>query len=353
MPVYIATDEAGYGPKLGPLVVAASAWIVEPGRDPDAKTSPEVEPACKDPVQNLFETALASRKLDDGSPIVMGDSKKLFRRAGDNPLALLEGPIIAWLNELWPHGVPGTLGGLIEKLAQADCLALAAKPWFAHLDSPVPLAGFASGGTNLAHSPEIDAKTRSIGKRLEPGGRVRLAGLLVRIIDAKEFNRLSSDCGNKATLLSEATVCLVRDLLTSLAKSLPPDDTPTYVFSDRHGGRQRYAGLLQQFFPNGFSSVIAEHKHCSRYQIQDQDRTIDWRFSVKGDSFGPVAFSSMVAKYLRERMMQHFNAYWITNHGKNLKPTAGYPVDANRFCEQIAATARRLGIESEQFIRQR
>ena len=34
MTLVIGTDEAGYGPNLGPLVVAATAWQVDAGADP-------------------------------------------------------------------------------------------------------------------------------------------------------------------------------------------------------------------------------------------------------------------------------------------------------------------------------
>lgn len=336
MPLFVATDEAGYGPKLGPLVVAASAWIV------DSPSDNRSESRGVNGIEASFDAALAARTMEDGSPILLGDSKKLFQRTSSNPLALLEGPILAWLDELWAGVVPGSLDGLLEKLAGEDVDRLRSKPWFESLDSPVPIARIKTACT-----------------RLVPGGNVKLVGLAVRVIDASEFNRLSQICGNKATLLSEATVCLVRRLLEDLelspvANEIPATtNTPTYVFSDRHGGRLRYAGLLQQFFPESMPSVSSESKTCSRYQLRFKDKTLDWRFSVKGDSFGPVAFSSMVAKYVRERMMEHFNQYWLAHHGLGLKPTAGYPLDATRFCEQIASTAKRLGIKDDQFIRSR
>jgi ribonuclease HII len=69
----------------------------------------------------------------------------------------------------------------------------------------------------------------------------------------------------------------------------------------------------------------------------------DFHFTVGGDSFGPTALASMLAKYLRERLMHSFNAFW-QQHVPNLRPTAGYPLDAKRFREQIEATAIRLEI---------
>ena len=52
----------------------------------------------------------------------------------------------------------------------------------------------------------------------------------------------------------------------------------------------------------------------------------------------------MTAKYLRELSMRAFNAYWAS-HVPNLKPTAGYPVDARRFKREIAVAQKSLEID--------
>jgi hypothetical protein len=51
----------------------------------------------------------------------------------------------------------------------------------------------------------------------------------------------------------------------------------------------------------------------------------------------------MLAKYLRERSMEAFNAYWQT-HKPELRSTAGYPVDAKRFASEIESVAEKMGI---------
>jgi ribonuclease HII len=56
-----------------------------------------------------------------------------------------------------------------------------------------------------------------------------------------------------------------------------------------------------------------------------------------------VALASLIAKYLRERLMSQFNRFW-TLRVPGLKPTAGYPVDARRFLDEIEPTRARLGI---------
>ena len=66
----------------------------------------------------------------------------------------------------------------------------------------------------------------------------------------------------------------------------------------------------------------------------------------------PVALSSMTAKYLRELLMEEFNDYWQQHH-PDLKPTKGYPVDAARFRDAISTSAAELGIQAENYWRNR
>jgi hypothetical protein len=60
----------------------------------------------------------------------------------------------------------------------------------------------------------------------------------------------------------------------------------------------------------------------------------------------------MTAKYLRELAMRPFNDFWCARV-KDLRPTAGYPMDAHRFRKAIAAEQRKLGIEDRVLWRNR
>ena len=328
MPVIVATDEAGYGPKLGPLVIVASAWLIETNDD---KADYRIDDAA---LQTMVEACIVERTLQDGTPLVIGDSKRLFQRSSSASLVPLERPIQAWLSDLFPSDFPGSLVSLLNQLAPLDFTELVSSPWFAKIESTFP---------------ETDSGQPNSG--LVASSHARLISLEARVIDAKPFNALCEQCGNKATVLSEATVELARRAIEKADQNPACGQSPIFVFSDRQGGRQRYAGLLQQYFPDAIARVIGEQRACSRYSIDDPARSIDWRFSVKGDSFAPVAFSSMVAKYLRERLMHHFNDFWIRQHPGTLSPTAGYPVDADRFCERIQPTAERLKIKTTDYIR--
>jgi ribonuclease HII len=75
-------------------------------------------------------------------------------------------------------------------------------------------------------------------------------------------------------------------------------------------------------------------------------------FVAQGEGFLPAAFASMIAKYLRERAMEALNSFW-QKQVPGLKPTAGYPVDAQRFWRETAAARHRLAIPDSELWRQR
>ena len=67
-------------------------------------------------------------------------------------------------------------------------------------------------------------------------------------------------------------------------------------------------------------------------------------FAVGGEARLPVALASMTAKYIRELSVAAFNSHWSALQ-TNLRPTAGYPLDARRWREEADAAVRRAGID--------
>ena len=65
--------------------------------------------------------------------------------------------------------------------------------------------------------------------------------------------------------------------------------------------------------------------------------------------------SSMIAKYLRERLMGSFNEFFSARHqgAGPLKPTAGYPVDADRYLADIRPIIEAEKIARDELIRSR
>ena len=83
MPYLIGTDEAGYGPNLGPLVVAASAWEVPPKTQADSL------------YERLEKVVSVALPADGDSRLPMADSKVLYK-AGSG-LEVLERSVLCAL----------------------------------------------------------------------------------------------------------------------------------------------------------------------------------------------------------------------------------------------------------------
>lgn len=313
----IATDEAGYGPKLGPMVVAATAWTI-PG-----------DGLSHDQIDAFFSGLRSPAKIGDVK-IKVDDSKAVFKPGGG--LAALHAVVSASHHACGQS--PSTLASVLPIIAADDCDAIATTPWLGELSGEMFL--------------ELD-QTKPLIDAWHATG-IGLIDVQTRIITAATFNDAIRGGANKADLLAASTLGLAQKLIHK-----HPDHREVVVYCDRFGGRRYYADVLQQIFDDAFPSVIAESSQRSAYRIPIDGRVIDIAFTVKGDRFTPVALSSMHAKYLRERMMESLNSYFQRLHRSNtpLRPTAGYPVDADRFLEAIEAVIVREDIDRSKLIRSR
>lgn len=307
MTLLIGTDEAGYGPNLGPLVVGASVW----------RTDRE---------GGMIEQGEAS-PFGDG--VSIADSKQLYSSGGG--LAALEKGVLGVLTllgrrvthwrDIWPAVV-----------APEDELqpVLDAFPWHAHFDLDLPV------NTTF---PEMEAAVSSLTAGLVKSATSILA-LQAAVVFPAAFNAQVARTSSKGEVLSLTTLRLVKQLLDN-----HPHDN-AQVTCDKHGGRDRYAALLQHLFPEALLSIRAEGRAESRYQLVLDQRRVEFRFISKGERILPTALASMLAKYLRELAMIPFNAFW-QRHVPGLKATAGYPEDAKRFKAEISLAQQRLGIADD------
>jgi len=322
----IATDEAGYGPKLGPLVIVATAWNL-----PD---SPPLESQLA--LERLFD-GLRTPLRCQGVKIVVDDSKSVFQAQGKDGLKSLHAAVSAAVQwSLGTTGFPPKHTSLwLPIVAPEDCESILATPWLGQVpDDPFWTA----------------QQVEPLIQQWQQAG-VSLVKIAARIITARRFNDACDAGMNKADLLSETTLALVRNLLEATANKVSRAE----VFCDRHGGRQYYSGVLQHTFHELPIQIGSESKQQSLYRFQHRSTEASIRFTVKGDSFAPVAMSSMIAKYLRERLMQSLNLHFAALHsGKRpLKPTAGYPVDADRYLADIAAIMKTHNIAPRDLVRMR
>ncbi len=310
MTLLIGIDEAGYGPNLGPLCIGASAWRVE-NREGRAEGS------------DLYERlAKIVCSVPDGERIAVADSKVLYKPASHSKhsgLAQLERGVLTALFSLRKEA--SSWRGLITPPEL---------PWYADYYGELPIDVQAEEVAALADRFVVACETAS----------VRLVDLRVRMVCPQEFNELTKHFGTKGAALSHVSLGLVKEVLTRHSRPA----TRNSITCDKHGGRNRYAALLQHHFADEPIEIIQESRPVSRYRWGPRDARTEICFRTKGEAELPVALASMAAKYHRELAMRAFNAYW-GKHIAGLKPTAGYPQDAKRFKAEIAATQSKLGID--------
>ena len=310
----VGMDEAGYGPNLGPLVMVASVWNT-PGR-------PGEFDAWTEFADLLGSPPVASDRLS------VGDSKAIYTAGGS--LERLETSVLAFLQLCGLH--PGGFRELCNLLSPAQEMSLGPAPWFSGPEVAIPIT---------AESSKINGFAQRWAERCDECGLGR-PKVAARILTAATYNTALEVDQNKALLLS-------RNSLRLLAALVEPDaGHSTLVICDKHGGRNRYDGLLSEAFGDQLVLCREEGADRSSYRLGSMDV---W-FQVKGERHFPVALASMVAKYTREVAMEAFNAYWA-HECPGVKPTRGYPVDARRFRDDLGERLEELGIAESVFWRKK
>lgn len=325
--LFIGVDEAGYGPNLGPLLICASAWLT-----PDHMTESELT--------RCFSGKFKAQSWRNACQHVpLGDSKKLFLAGGG--LESLEFGLLALLSQC-VSPLPETLQALLASTT-VENHSNQRLPWY-ELDAksavPVPTQR-ASDANRNEPSVEVE-RLASMARESLAAHEIELLDLQAVVVTEPFFNEQVAKFGSKGQLLSLTTLDLVARLLAKYP-SLPAE-----VFCDRQGGRKNYLPVLLDALPDiWFTEVLSSNARCSyRSSLPGAAATCDIHFSVGGDSFPPTALASMLAKYLRERLMEQFNGFW-QQHLPELRSTAGYPVDAKRFRTAIEATAVKLALPPE------
>lgn len=317
MAFQIGTDEAGYGPNLGPLTVAASLWNVP---------TPETD------LYNVLAEVL-SRTPEPGK-LMIADSKVVYSSSGS--ISRLETSVLALLYAI-TGSVPGSWRELIQLVCEPSAQTISNECWTFSEKLTLPMAADMDVVRRLGDQFARACETH----------RVRLLRLSCRAVFAPEFNAGIDSFGNKASLLSSVTLMLARSLTDSIVAP-----GAINLVCDKHGGRSRYSALLSEYLTNEFIWVDQESTKISAYRWTDGDNQVKASFVAGGESFLPTALSSMLAKYLREIFMELWNSFWQLKI-PDLKATKGYPVDAKRFKKDIAKMQKSLGIADDAIWRKR
>ncbi|MDP6466850.1 MAG: hypothetical protein QF918_03895 [Pirellulaceae bacterium] len=319
MAILIGADEAGYGPNLGPLVISATTWHV-----PDELVDADL--------YQVFGASVHASSSTSAPGLPIGDSKTLYKPGGG--LATLERSVLATASTL---GIDvRTWHDVWQAFAPQSVVWRDKLPWYTDFRSQAPI------DTTPSEIKECGAHF-SIGL---DRSEIRLLSMRSVAIFPERFNALIDRFDTKGGALSFETLKLVQQQLQSI------DDGRIIVHCDKHGGRNRYAPVLQTVFPNVLPMIVSEARRQSVYRWGPATRRIEMRFTAKGESALCTALASMVSKYLRELAMLGFNAFW-SECVPGIRPTAGYPADAKRFKKEIAAAQERLQIDDRVLWRNR
>ncbi len=319
MAVLVGIDEAGFGPILGPLVVSSCTFSLGENR------------VGQDLWQVLHKSVAKTRRHLRGRLLVT-DSKKAHSKSMG--LKHLERTVLSALRCL-DHDVQ-SLTQLLGVLCPEGLGRLGAYPWYQHLQE-LALAG---------DDPDKAIAGSVLQQDMAQVG-LKLLRLESRCLDVAYYNELVETVRNKSNVLFTQTCALIQHAWDDF----PGEDL--YLVVDRQGGRVHYRDSLLRMFPGLELRIVSEDQELSSYVLSNAKRSVHMSFQVKAEEHSlPVAWASMVSKYIRELLMGQINQYF-QGLCPDLKATAGYWQDGKRFIQEIRQRVPDSSWEDCQLIRSR
>ena len=319
----VGIDEAGFGPMLGPLCVGMSAFLVEDWNEGDKKP-------C---LWTALSGGVCREARDKKGRIAFADSKALklpndVSGKGRHPLMHLERGVLAAAANLESDSIPLSDAELHEVLAAS----VRGQAWYEGDAIALPVSSTA---------PMMGIAANLLASAME-SGKVKLLAMRCRVMGEREFNQIIGATGNKGDVCIRA---LAEHLKTVLEISEKYPEASVRVACDKLGGRDSYSAVLEKILPQWDCGVIEQGAERSKYELKKKDTSPNpfpkgrgFRISFQPEAEKehlPVALASMIAKYVRELAMQRFNRYWAAKMPE-LKPTAGYTLDARRWLADAA-----------------
>ena len=328
MTVYAGIDEAGYGPMFGPLLVARAVF-----RTPDQTTGTDV---AAPPLWQWLKSAVCQDLAQRRGRIAVNDSKKLYTPA--KGLKHLETGVLAFAG--LAGKAPADVGAWLDILGETAHHDLSALPWYA----PMPDRPWAA----LPHCCDVGelAIARAMLGTCAGKCGVTVVDVGAAVVFEDQFNRMVSATRSKAAASFTFVARHLREVFDRYGRE------PLTVVVDRQSGRMHYRELLMQTIPEAHIRVLDETPECSSYHLDAGAlgaMTVSFVVEAEGQHM-PVALASMIAKYTRELLMARFQA-WFTERAPQVKPTAGYALDAQRFWREIEPLLPGMRIEGSRLRR--
>ena len=309
---WVGIDEAGYGPNLGPLVMTAVVAEGPGERAPDVWADLGVT---------------VTRAGGPSGRLWVDDSKAILRlptgrtRLEETCLALLAAA---------GGMAPATTAGLLAAVGAGT-----------YDDAELTLWLDGDGERTAPAGSEVRP---AAGAASFEGAPWRIVGVQAAVVGPARFNAGLAATGSKAKVHFAAFARLLGALWERTGDGMS-DDGATHVRSDKHGGRHFYYDPLLEAFPDVWIDRGPEGPELSRYALRAPGRRLELSLQPRADaSDGLVALASIVSKTIRERWMDLFNAHWADRIA-GLRPTAGYPLDAQRFRQVIEPHCEARGLD--------
>ncbi len=319
--VYAGIDEAGYGPRLGPLCVGMSVFRAPVRCDPLKQRTPP------DLWRLLAPTITREGKGFDRGRIPIADSKQLKL------------PNDSTTRHPWERLEPGVLAMLA--LVRGETIATdieVMEGLGVCLDAEGCYGGLALPSPQSLPADRLSLLTASLRSASSRAG-VDALDLACIAMCERRFNEQLALQGVKSDVNFDLVGSHLRKAFATWGGER------LLVAVDRQGGRRFYANALGALFPEADIHTLNESTSRSLYRVQEsaaeaangEPKSMTVLFQVKADdSHFPTALASMTAKLVREIAMARFNQHFGARLPE-LKPTAGYGADARRWLVDAAS----------------